>query len=192
VRHGTLSFNHAWATLPRQLGETALQFDEAALAAAQRACEGWQPLGWRVHEAARLLLMLDGPADADAFIARTDKLFRSAELSELVMLYRALPLYPQPLRWRARAAEGLRSNMKVVFEAVALRNPYPWRWLEEPAWNQLVVKALFVGSRMPDIVGLDERANPRLTRMLIDFASERRSAQRPVDPWLWRFLAEPA
>jgi hypothetical protein len=76
--------------------------------------------------------------------------------------------------------------MKLVFEAVALRNPYPAEALPEPAWNQMVLKALFVGSALDPIVGLDRRANPALARMLADYARERWAARRPVSPELWR------
>jgi hypothetical protein len=35
-------------------------------------------------------------------------------------------------------------------------------------------------------VGLESRANPRLTAMLRQYAGERRAASRPVSPELWR------
>jgi len=76
--------------------------------------------------------------------------------------------------------------MKVVFEAVAQRNPYPAEQLPEDAWNQMVLKALFVGSTLAPIVGLDGRANATLARMLRDYAHERWSAGRSVSPELWR------
>ena len=69
-----------------------------------------------------------------------------ATSSELVAFYRGLPLYPDQPRYALRAAEGMRTNMKGVFEAVAHRNPYPGEQFPEPAWNQMVLKALFVGS----------------------------------------------
>jgi hypothetical protein len=50
----------------------------------------------------------------------------------------------------------------------------------------MVLKAVFVGSPLHEIVGLDARANPALSRMLADYAHERWSARRPVDPMLWR------
>jgi hypothetical protein len=85
-----------------------------------------------------------------------------------------------------RAAEGVRSNMRVVFEAVAHRNPYPAEQFDEQAWNQLVLKALFVGSTLEPVVGLDARRNPALARMLCDYAHERWAARREVSPELWR------
>jgi hypothetical protein len=50
----------------------------------------------------------------------------------------------------------------------------------------MVLKALFVGTTLDPIVGLDERANPALARMLCDLAHERWAAHRPVSPELWR------
>ncbi len=76
--------------------------------------------------------------------------------------------------------------MQPVFEAVAHRNPYPKEQFGENAWNHMVLKALFIGSRLDPIQGLDARANPALMRMLCDYAHERWAASRPVTPELWR------
>jgi hypothetical protein len=59
----------------------------------------------------------------------------------------------------------------------------------EEAWNQMVVKAFFMGSTLWPIQGLDERANPRLARMLVGLAQERWAAQRPVSGEVWRCVA---
>jgi hypothetical protein len=69
---------------------------------------------------------------------------------------------------------------------VAHRNPYPAERFDENAWNQMVLKALFIGSALAPIQGLDRRANPTLMRMLCDYAHERWAAGRPVSPELWR------
>jgi hypothetical protein len=76
--------------------------------------------------------------------------------------------------------------MRAVFEAVAHRSPYPRERFAENRWNHMVLKALFVGSTLHPIEGLDERANPTLARMLCDYAHERWAAGRPVSPELWR------
>ena len=76
--------------------------------------------------------------------------------------------------------------MTNIFNAVAHHNPYPAEYLDEGAWNQIVLKALFVESSLYKIVGLDERANETLAKMLVEYAHERWSAGREVSPELWR------
>jgi len=170
----------------RKLGKAPLALDAAALALAEEARPGWDPSNWTVDQAGRVRLLLAPAADSDAFVRRLDQLCATADMDELVAFYRGLPVYPDPPRHRLRAAEGVRSNMRVVFEAVAHRNPYPAEQLPEDAWNQMVLKALFVGSLLAPIAGLDTRANATLARMLRDYAHERWSAGRPVSPELWR------
>jgi len=170
----------------RKLGKADLALDAAALAMAERARPGWNPASWTLDQAGRIRLLLAAAVDSDTFVRRLDQLCATADVDELVAFYRGLPLYPDPPRHRLRAAEGVRSNMKLVFEAVAHHNPYPAEQLSEDAWNQMVLKALFVGSALAPIVGLDERANAGLARMLHDYAHERWSAARPVSPELWR------
>lgn len=170
----------------RKLGKAPLGLDREALATAAALRPGWDPSSWRIDQAARVRLLLAAATDSDRFVRRLDQLCATADVDELVAFYRGLPLYPDAPRHRLRAAEGLRSNMKVVFEAVAHGNPYPAEQLAQDAWNQMVLKALFVGSALDPIVGLDQRANAALARMLSDYAHERWAARRPVNPELWR------
>src|SRR5918996_521046 len=155
------------------------------LAEAARARVGWDPRGWSVDQAARIVLLMQG-GTGEAFAKRFSQLCRTADVGEQVAFYRGLPLYPDPERLEAQAAEGTRTNMRAVFEAVAHRNPYPREQFSENRWNHMVLKALFVGSTLHPIQGLDERANPPLARMLSDYAHERWAAGRPVSPELWR------
>ncbi len=69
---------------------------------------------------------------------------------------------------------------------MAHRNPYPSERFAENRWNHMVLKAIFVGSPLHPIQGLDARANPPLARMLCDYAHERWAAGRPVSPELLR------
>ena len=170
----------------RKLGKAPLALDATALALADQARPGWDPSRWTVDQAARIRLLLASATDSDSFVRRLDQLCATADLDELVAFYQGLPLYPDPPRHRSRAAEGVRTNMRVVFEAVVHRNPYAAEQLPEDAWNQMVLKALFVGSSLAAIVSLDRRANATLARMLSDYAHERWSAGRPVSPELWR------
>ena len=183
---GLREFNMAISLVPRRLGKADLVLDAAALAAADAARPGWDPRGWSVDQAGRLVLLLAGGGEGAAFAERLKQLFATADIGETITFYRGLPLYPDPALHEARAREGVRSGMKPVFEAVAHRNPYPAERFDENAWNQMVLKALFIGSALAPIQGLDRRANPTLMRMLCDYAHERRAAGRPVSPELWR------
>ena len=97
-------------------------------------------------------------------------------------------MLPDPEQFQLRAAEGIRTNMTSVFNAVALNNPYPAEYLNDLAWNQMVLKALFVGSPLDLIYGLQRRNNQQLTQMLIDYARERLAANRTVSSQLWELV----
>jgi hypothetical protein len=171
---------------PRKLGKADLALSAADLAEALRARTDWDPAGWSVDQAARIVILLQGGGTGEAFLARFSQLCRTSDASEQVAFYRGLPLYPDAPRLEAQAAEGTRTNLRAVFEAVAHRNPYPKQQFSENRWNHMVLKALFVGSTLHPIQGLDQRANPPLARMLSDYAHERWAAGRPVSPELWR------
>jgi len=172
--------------VPRKIGKADLALSAAELGEATAARPGWDPREWSLDQAARIYLMLAAGSDGATFSRRLDQLCATADVGELVAFYRGLPLYPDQPRHVLRAAEGVRTNMKAVFQAVAHRNPYPSEQLAEPAWNQMVLKALFIGALLDPIVGLDRRANPALARMLCDYAHERWAAGRPISPELWR------
>ncbi|WP_460922667.1 EboA domain-containing protein [Pontibacter brevis] len=177
----------AFSAAPRFVGKEKLQVTDADLEQANNIREGFNPIRWTADQAARTLLLLSLPAqDADAFVKKVETLFSTADMGELVALYGSLPLLPHPEKFKKRAAEGVRTNIGDVYEAVALENPYPAEYMEEDAWNQLVLKTLFVGKPLYRIYGLEERSNPKLARMLTDYAHERWAAGRPVSPELWR------
>lgn len=183
----TRVFFTAFSAVPRYTGKSDLNLTSEDQDAATTVREGWNPSYWSVDQVARAILVLSLPQDnPEKYYQTLEQVFNAADVGELVALYQALPLLPFPKQFRARAAEGVRSNMTAVFNAVALRNPYPAEYLDNIAWNQIVLKALFVGSPLHLIQGLDQRANPELARMLVDYAHERWAAKRVVSPELWR------
>ena len=180
-------FFTSFSAVPRYVGKAPLSLSIEDQAEAEAARAGWRPARWSVDQLGRTLIVLALPAeDAGAYQETLDLLFSAADVGEGVALQQSLPLLPHPERHLERAREGTRSNMTSVFEAVALRNPYPAERFGENAWNQVVLKAVFVGSALHEIHGLDERANARLARILRDYAHERWAAGRSVTPELWR------
>ena len=175
---------------PRRLGKTDLSLAAAELARADALRPGLDLSDWSIDQLARVGLMAASHAGDDAaFASRFDGFCATAEINELIALCRGLPIYPNAALLEPRAREAIRSGMKPVFEAVAHRNPYPRETFSEDAWNQMVVKAFFIGSALWPIQGLDQRANPRLARMLVGLAQERWAAQRPVSAEVWRCVA---
>jgi hypothetical protein len=75
-----------------------------------------------------------------------------------------------------------------VLQSIICSNPYPAEYLEQGAWNQLVMKAFFTEQPIHLIIGLDKRGNEDLSRMTTDYAHERQAAGRPVPLQLWRCI----
>lgn len=170
---------------PRKLGRGDLELEASDLEEARAARDGWDPSGWSVDGAARIAALL-AHGGQRPFAERFKDLRRTADVGEMIALYRGLPLYPEPDRLDFETGEGLRSNIRAVFEAIAHHNPYPRDHFDEHRWNHMILKALFVDSTLHPIVGLDDRANPELARILRDYAHERWAAGRTVTPELWR------
>lgn len=169
---------------PRRLGKADLALDAHDLAAANAACPGWSPEGWSIDGAARILALLTA-APNRVFAERFKDLRRTADVAEMIALYRGLPLYLEPESLHFEVGEGLRSNIKAVFESIAHRNPFPSDHFDDHRWNHMILKALFIGSHLTPIHGLEARANPELARILVDYAKERIAAGRPIPQDLW-------
>lgn len=176
----------AFGMVPRRLGKADLDVEPADFEAAQAARAGWNPTAWSVDIAARVLIVMLAGQKNNQFADLYTAMCQHADVAEAVALYRALPLLPVQSELEPQAGEGLRTNMRSIFEAIAHNNPYPREQFDENRWNHMVLKALFVESRLDPIQGLDERANPELARILRDYAHERWAASRPVTPELWR------
>ncbi|WP_157209784.1 EboA domain-containing protein [Marinimicrobium agarilyticum] len=166
-----------------------LGLTETELAAAEGALPGWSPRAWNRLELLRVNLILARPdLPGDSFERDFEAQFRFADEGETCALYRSIPLLPQGERFVWRATEACRTNMQTVFEAIALDSPYPVTHFDDTAWNQLVIKALFLDCPLYRVSGLDQRLSPELTRMALDWAEERHSAGRAYHLGLWLCL----
>lgn len=173
--------------ISRNLTKTDLTLSKKDFAAANQIRTGWTPINWTILDAARILLLVELSSDNPSkFKTNFAQLINTADLNETVSFYRGLPLYFDQRDLISHAKHGIRSNVRVIFEAIAHYNPFPYEYFDTSSWNQMILKAIFVDSRLAPIIGIDNRCNEELSHMLIDYANERRSAHRNIAPELWR------
>ena len=179
-------FNIDFVAMPRKTGKGIVNISAGDENKLQSLLSGFTIKGWTVDRLCRVWLLMHFPSgDKTSYTRAVENLFLNAEMSEQVALYSSLPLLAFPEQWRKRCAEGIRSNIGQVLESIICNNPYPAEQLEEAAWNQLVLKAIFTEKPVLEIYGLEKRSNQRLADSLSDYAHERWAAHRAVNPLLW-------
>ncbi len=141
---------------------------------------------WEITQVIRVLFVYaineDNP---DIYYAFVDRLFVYSSIEELSALYASLNILKFPEKWQARCAEGIRNNIENVQKAVMLDNKYPANYLDQAAWNQLVLKSFFTQKNVLHIYGLFDRNNQHLAESIVDYIYERHSAKRNIHPILW-------
>lgn len=149
---------------------------------------GFDPSHWDLLQTARSFLLLQFPQEKEKWFAVVNQLFETGDMHEQQALYAALPIMPFPEELLPRAIDGCRTNMTVIFDAIALNNPFPATYFPEANWNQLVLKAVFMQRPLYRIQGLEGRRNLPLANIAADFAHERWAAGRPVMAEIWRLI----
>lgn len=142
---------------------------------------------WTATDAVRIALLLLGLS-----VVRENRgdivpyLYRMGDEAENTSIIKGLSLYNNDDNLKPVALEAGRTNSQVLFSALAQNNPYPAAYYTDHEFNQMVLKALFIGIGIDSISGLIARANPELSRMAEDYLEERVAAGReiPVDIWL--------
>lgn len=148
---------------------------------------GFTVEGWDQFRLGRVILLLVlAEQDEEVFLETIGKLLGTADLREQAAIYSSFPLLPAGEKLVELATDGLRTNIVDVFDSIALGNPYPSKYFSDEAWNQMVLKALFISRPVYKIIGIDKRANANLAKSMSDLAHERWAAGRWVSPELWR------
>lgn len=187
TEHKARDFYLAFSACPRFVSKDSLTPTAAERAELEARYPNFSATEWPLDQLARILLLTAlPPADNQQWI---DNLAGTADYRELIALYKGLYWLDNPADFVARAREGLRTNMVGVFDAIALDNPFPAEFLPEEAWNQMVLKAMFMERPIYRVYRIEERKNATLAAIFLDYAEERWSAHRVVTPELWRFVA---
>jgi hypothetical protein len=178
---GRIALGRAYAACARTLS-TAVVVSDACVQPNDTTQVGRGQPHWTWLDWGRLWLTLRAlhsePAATQAKLLRS--LYEHGELGEQESLLRTLGYLPEAERFAALGVEACRTNATRVFEALVLDNPFPAAVFEPLAFNQMVIKAVFMEVPLAGIVGLTARREPELVRMAEALASERRAAGREV------------
>ena len=183
------TFFLAFSQASRFFKKENLALIESEKAQAEALAPGFDPSHWDLLQTARTFLLLSLEREKEEWIKAVNQLFETGDLYEQQALYAALPLMPFPEDLVSRAIDGCRTNMTLVFDAIALNNPFPATYFPEANWNQFVLKSIFMQRPLYRIQKLEERRNLALADIASDFAHERWAAGREVMPELWRLVA---
>ncbi len=174
---------------PRFVGKDQLVITEIEREDLAKLVNDFNLNDWSTEMLVRNLILLYLPfEDKPTSLTILKNLFETAGLEESVALYSGIYLWPICEDLGDRGAEGIRTNMVAVFDAIALNNPFPKDCFNEIAWNQMVLKAFFMERPVYKIMGVDGRQNKQLARMISDYAHERWAAGRVTMPEMWRFV----
>jgi hypothetical protein len=182
-------FYLAFSQASRYFKKENLKLSPEEIEKANSIVSGFDPGNWDLLQTARTVLILSYSPGKENWLKSIHQLFETSEMHELQALFAALPVMPFQEELVDRAIDGCRTNMSLVFDAIALDNPFPSKYFPEANWNQLVLKAIFMQRPIYRIQKLDERRNLALAEIASDFAHERWAAGRSVMPELWRLVA---
>lgn len=187
---GTSSkFKIGFSMVARKVPNGKIKMDRDAAEAIDSVISGFSITDWDLKKLCRVwLIMQIGAGDRNTYISKIEDLFKDADMNELATLYASLPLLAYPEHWQKQCSEGIRSNIGLVLDAVIMDNPYPASYLQEEAWNQLILKAFFTDKEIHRIVGWEKRVNESLVKSLTDYADERKAANREINPRLWEIV----
>ena len=125
-------------------------------------------------------------SDIAYFSTKVANLIQVSDTGELETFLKFLILLPNASDYKQVGVEALRTNIGIIFDAIALNNPYPSIYFNDQQWNQMYLKAAFMQRNLGEIVDVEKRANGDLARIISDYAHERWAASRDIDPMFWR------
>lgn len=147
-----------------------------------------EELHWHADQLGRILLIsellkLAKPVQVKDLI---NQVYKLADEYEKIAIIKGIDLLVESDLLVELALHTGRTNSISLFSAIALDNPYPALHYDDRAFNQLVLKALFMGLDIVDMIGLKSRSNLKLSELCADLVKERLLAGRqpPTSIWL--------
>src|SRR3954453_1518727 len=135
---------------------------------------------WTIDDAARTLLLVAGGTAVEGELA---ELYRYGDAAERRGILRALPFLELGDRGLYLLDDAIRTNDTRLIAAAL--GPYATEHLPDAAYDQAVLKCVFVGVPITGLDGIPERVTPDGARMLAAFVHERVAAGRDVPAEVW-------
>ena len=181
-------FYYAFSGVSRRFDKKATtDAGDGQLTFLSKTAPGFTVAGWDEFRLARVILLtVLAEQEKDIFLENLKALIGTADLREQVAIFSAFPLLPHPAALVEFATDGLRSNIIDIFDSISLNNPFASENFTDEAWNQMVLKAIFITRPLYRIVGHGERTNLALAEAISDLAHERWAAGRTITPEAWR------
>ncbi len=176
------------ATAKRKLGLSLLSGDIASgfIQDAYGQCDTVYLEHWSVTDAARVILLAETIASGKF---PSDQLFqlcyRYGDGGERASLVKGLALINPTDQSTEFIIDIARTNSLELFSALVHINPWPAVHFPVSAFNQLVLKSLFMGINISNMEGLRAVRNPELRRMAADYVQERLDAGRDIPESIW-------
>ncbi len=144
---------------------------------------------WSLNDVARLALVAVALTGTDAnMLELLEKIYDFSDHSERKSLVRGLYWLSDAPALPVLAERVQRTNAVDEFCALAQHNPLPAKRYSDKAFNQLVLKSLFLKLNIDRIYGFEQRCNSNLARMCENYMHELHVAHREIPASLWLAL----
>lgn len=148
----------------------------------------------RDGEQVRVELLEAVPGDVEEVVRVATTLYRRGDSGEKKAVLVALSSLDRATGTRAAVGGALVPLVRDALRANETRlvgaalGPYAAAHLDQSAWRQGVMKAIFMGLPLTEVAELEARTDEELRRMVRDYVAERRAAGRDVPQDVWLIL----
>jgi hypothetical protein len=176
------------ATAKRKLGLSLLSGEIVSgfIQEAYGQCDKVYLDHWSVTDAARVILLADTITSGKFAVDQLFQLcYRYGDGGERTSLIKGLALINLSDQSTEFIIDVARTNSLELFSALVHKNPWPAVRFPVSAFNQVVLKSLFMGINISNMEGLRAGRNPELGRMAADYVQERLDAGREIPESIW-------